>query len=54
VLISLHFTVSESFGDKPISEWLLKKVKEFVFEKHGLDVQVSLNLEKVGQRPQSG
>jgi hypothetical protein len=48
----LNFTITETFGDKPISEWLLKKVKEFVFETHGLEIQVSLNPEKAPQHPQ--
>jgi hypothetical protein len=39
----LPFTMSETFGDKPISDWLVGKVKEFVLDRYGLDVQVTFN-----------
>jgi hypothetical protein len=45
---SLPITVCENFGDKPISDWLVKKVKEFVLDKYGLDVEVSYKAELSG------
>jgi hypothetical protein len=38
----LHFTVKETYGEKPISEWLAHKVKSFVLEKYGVDAAVSI------------
>jgi hypothetical protein len=39
----LNFTISETYGEKPISEWLVSKVKDFVKEKYGLNVQMTIN-----------
>jgi hypothetical protein len=38
----LKLTINETYGDKPISEWLTLKVKEYVWEKYGLDVRVTV------------
>jgi hypothetical protein len=45
----LNFTISETYGDKPISEWLVVKVKDFVKEKHGLNVQMTINPESMNK-----
>jgi hypothetical protein len=39
----LNFTFKETYGEKPISEWLAHKVKEFVLAKYGVNVTVSIN-----------
>jgi hypothetical protein len=45
----LNFTVSETYGEKPISEWLIVKVRDFVIEKYGLHVQISINPESMNR-----
>jgi hypothetical protein len=45
----LNFTISETYGEKPISDWLVVKVKDFVKEKYGLNVQLAINSESMNK-----
>jgi hypothetical protein len=39
----LNFTVNEVNGEKPISNWVVVKLVEFVRYKYGLDIKVSID-----------
>ncbi|ANS73964.1 hypothetical protein AWM70_04755 [Paenibacillus yonginensis] len=39
----MKFTVTEVYGSKPISNWIAIKLTEFVKQKYGLDIQVTVN-----------
>jgi hypothetical protein len=36
----LDFTYTERNGDKPIDEWLARKIKEYAKEKYGVSLDV--------------
>ncbi|WP_152394704.1 hypothetical protein [Paenibacillus guangzhouensis] len=37
------YTVSETFGDKPIAAWIETRFKSYVLEHYGVKIQVSVN-----------
>jgi hypothetical protein len=45
----LNFTISETYGEKPISKWLVVKVIDFVKDKYGLNVQMTINPESMNK-----
>jgi hypothetical protein len=52
----VNVTINETYGDKPISEWLSVKVRDFVKEKYGLDVRITVvqKQEQVQQSQKKG
>ncbi|WP_165842242.1 hypothetical protein [Paenibacillus xerothermodurans] len=38
----MKLSLVEVEGDKPVSEWLARRLKDFVYEKSGLEVSVQL------------
>jgi hypothetical protein len=39
---AMQFTYTEAYGDKRITDWLSVKVKEYVKEKHGLEIIIAM------------
>ncbi|NOJ73118.1 hypothetical protein [Paenibacillus alvei] len=48
----MAFKVTEVFGKNPISNWTAIKLTEFVKQKYGLDIQVSINKHMVEEMQQ--
>lgn len=38
----MNFTFSETFGQKPISEWLIRNLKIYAEKEHGIKLDVKI------------
>jgi hypothetical protein len=39
----MGFTFTETFGEKPFTEWVVKKLEDNALQKHGLEVRVTIS-----------
>lgn len=39
----MGFTFIEMEGDKPVSDWLMRKIKQYISEHSGLDVLIEIH-----------
>lgn len=39
----MNLTISEKYGEKPITIWLAVKVKDYVMTQHGINIQINMN-----------
>jgi hypothetical protein len=46
----MNFTYTEKYGEKPISKWLTLKVKDYVKERYGLEIRISINPKYVDEK----
>lgn len=43
----MAFTHTEAYGDKPIAPWLADHLTKYIKEKHGLEVRVTIIVDKM-------